>query len=150
MPDIHLRPATAADQTTIRQMVRAEGLDPSALHWSHFVMAECDGEIAGIGQMRPYPKCRELGSLVVKAAYRQQGVGAVIVNALLEQETGDVYLECEGSKEAYYRRFGFERIAWWRAPMPLKLKAGAGQIVGPLFGFRVVTMRWKGQGHDLK
>lgn len=141
MSDIQLRPATAADQAVIRQMVRDEDLDPTALHWSHFLIAEAEGKIAGIGQVRPYPKCRELGSLVVKEAYRQQGVGALIVNALLERETGDVYLECESQNERYYTRFGFEPIPWWRAPLPLKLKAGLGQIFGRLYGFRVVTMR---------
>ena len=45
MTDIHLRPAVAADQPLIRQMVRAEDLDPTSLHWSHFLVAELDGEV---------------------------------------------------------------------------------------------------------
>ena len=142
MSDIQLRPATADDQAAIRQLVRAEGLDPTALHWSHFLIAECEGEMVGIGQVRPYPNCRELGSLAVKASYRQQGVGALIVNALLARETGEVYLECVAANERYYTRFGFQRIPWWQAPMPLKLKAGLSQIVR-LLGYRVVTMRRK-------
>lgn len=141
MPDVHIRPATADDQDMIRQMVKAEDLDPTALHWSHFLIAKNGGEIVGIGQVRPSPNCRELGSLVVKEPYRKQGVGAQIVNALLAQETGDVYLECLDFNERYYTRFGFERISWWRAPMPLKLKAGLGQIWGRFAGFRVITMR---------
>lgn len=141
MPDIHIRPATADDQDTIRQMVKEEELDPTALHWSHFLIAQNGGDIAGIGQIRPYAKCRELGSLVVKEPYRKQGVGALIVNALLERETGDVYLECLDHNERYYARFGFERISWWRAPMPLKLKAGLGRVFGRFFGFRVIAMR---------
>lgn len=141
MPDIRIRPATADDQDTIRQLVKAEDLDPTALHWSHFLIAENSGDIVGIGQVRPYPKCRELGSLVVKEPYRQQGVGALIVNALLERETGDVYLECLDHNERYYNRFGFERVPWWTTPMPLKLKAGLGSIFGRFFGFRVIAMR---------
>lgn len=141
MTEIQIRPAAEADQGFIRQMVRDEDLDPTALHWSHFLIAEAEGEIVGIGQVRPYPKCRELGSLVVKEPYRRLGVGAQIVNALLERETGVVYLECLAHNERYYARFGFKRIPWWRAPMPLKLKAGMGQVVGPLLGFRVIVMR---------
>lgn len=141
MTEIQIRPAVEADQGFIRQMVRDEDLDPTALHWSHFLIAEAEGEIVGIGQVRPYPKCRELGNLVVKEPYRRLGVGAQIVNALLERETGVVYLECLAHNERYYARFGFKRIAWWRAPMPLKLKAGMGQVVGLLLGFRVIVMR---------
>ncbi|MBI5668823.1 MAG: GNAT family N-acetyltransferase [Chloroflexi bacterium] len=141
MPDIHIRPATAADQDTIRQMVKAEELDPTGLHWSHFLIAENGGEIVGIGQVRPYPKCRELGSLVVKEPYRRQGVGARIIHALLERETGDVYLECLDHNAAYYARFGFERVPWWRTPMPLKLKAGVMGRILRLFGYRLITMR---------
>ena len=141
MTDIRIRPAVAGDQAMIRRMVKEEQLDPTALHWSHFLIAENGGEIVGIGQVRPSPACRELGSLVVREPYRKQGVGALIVNALLQRETGDVYLECLSHNERYYTRFGFQRIPWWRAPMPLKLKAGTSSIVGPLFGFHVVTMR---------
>ncbi len=136
-----IRPATESDQAIIKQMVRDEGLDPTALHWSHFLVAEADGDIVGIGQIRPYRKCRELGSLAVRKPYRGTGVGSQIVRALLAQESGDVYLECLHFNEGYYARFGFERIPWWQAPMPLKLKAGMGKIMGPMFRFRVVTMR---------
>jgi hypothetical protein len=43
----------------------------------------------------------------------------------------------------YYNKFGFERIAWWQAPMPLKGKVAFGQI-GRLFGYRVIAMKlWR-------
>jgi amino-acid N-acetyltransferase len=140
MTSIHIRPAVEADQQTITELVKEEGLDRTTLHWSHFVIAEDAGETVGIGQVRPYPNCRELGSLVVKEAYRKQGVGALIVQALLEHEKGDVYLECLDFNERYYTRFGFRRIPWWQAPMPLKLKAGIGKVLGPVLGYHVVTM----------
>ncbi len=141
MSDIHIRPAIENDQATIKQMVKDARLDPSSLHWSHFVVAEHGGQIVGIGQVRPYPKCRELGSLVVQEAFRKQGVGAQIVQALLAQEMGDVYLECLSHNEHYYGRFGFHTIRWWQAPMPLKLKSGIGSIVGRLFRVRLITMK---------
>lgn len=147
MSDVAIRRATADDQELIRQMVREENLDPTALNWPNFLIAEHDGQIAGIGQIRPYPRCRELGSLVVKEAYRQQGVGGLLVRALLEQETGDVYLECLLHNEPYYAKFGFVRIAWWRVPMPLKLKVLLGNVIGrPLMGIRVVAMKYTQPG----
>lgn len=141
MSDVTIRPAAPADQTTIRQMVKDERLDPTALDWSHFLVAEDAGHIVGIGQIRPYPKCRELGSLVVKADYRGQHVGERLIAALLAQESGDVYLECEQKNETYYNRAGFRRIPWHQAPMPLKLKTLIGGTIIRLFGFRIIAMK---------
>jgi len=132
-------------------MVRQESLDPTALHWSHFLIAEDAGQTIGIGQIRPSPNCRELGSLVVLESHRKSGVGAllieallkVLIEALLKDEPGPVFLECLAFREPYYSKFGFRRVPWWETPMPLKLKAGLGGILGRLFGYQVVTMRWR-------
>ncbi len=121
-------------------MVRAAHLDPTALHWSHFVVAERAGEVVGVGQVRPYPACRELGSLVVRDDLRGQGIGGLIVRALLEREAGEVWLECRADLAPYYARFGFEGIRWQTAPMPLRLKAGLGSVLGRPFGVRLAVM----------
>jgi len=142
MSDVRIRAAVAADQLAIRQMVRDEHLDPSALDWSHFLVAEENGEIAGIGQIRPYPKCRELGSLVVKAPYRGTGVGALLVNALLERELSDVYLECQIKNESYYNRFGFRRVTWYQTPPPLKYKAFIGSVLLRVLGIHIIAMKY--------
>lgn len=141
MSAAQIRPARADEQALIRQMVREARLDPTELHWSHFVVAEQDGAVIGIGQIRPYRRCRELGSLVVLPAYRESGVGGQIITALLAQETGDVYLECQSRLASYYSRFGFAPIPWWHAPMPLKFKAGFSGMIGRLLGYRMTVMR---------
>lgn len=142
MSELTIRRATAEDQRLIRDWVKAARLDPTALRWPQFLIAEDAGVVVGIGQIRPYPACRELGSLVVAPERRGTGVGAQLVHALLADEPGPVYLECEQHNESFYLRFGFRTIPWHQAPMPLKLKAGAGHFAGKLFGFRVVAMRW--------
>jgi N-acetylglutamate synthase-like GNAT family acetyltransferase len=141
MSEVKIRRAVAEDQATIRRMIREEQLDPTALRWQHFVVAEREGEIVGIGQIRPYRRCRELGSLVVREDMRGQGLGGQIIRALLEGETEAVYLECLTSMAPYYQRFGFATIPWWRAPMPLKLKAAFNKIVWWPLGYRFVVMR---------
>ncbi len=142
---VTLRPAVPADQRTIRRLVRGAGLDPTALHWSHFIVAERDGVgIVGIGQIRPYRRCPELGSLVVLKAYRGQGLGGAILRALLASRPPPIYLECEGSKVPYYTRFGFREIPWRQAPLPLKLKAGLGNLIARRAGWRVAVMVWDG------
>ncbi|MBN1285070.1 MAG: GNAT family N-acetyltransferase [Anaerolineae bacterium] len=141
-PPITLRRARAEDQAAIRRMVYAARLDPTRLHWSHFVVVEVlDGDIIGVGQVRPHRWCRELGSLVVDQAWRGRGVGAQIVRALLAGESGPVYLECAGRMAYYYTRFGFAEIPWWRAPLPLSIKAGPANLVARLLGRRIVVMR---------
>lgn len=137
----YLRHATIDDQSIIKQFVREAELDPTSLHWSHFIVAEKQGKIVGIGQIRPYKNCRELGSLVVLEAFRNQGLGKQIIEALLAEEPGTVYLECLQSMRSYYQKFGFEEIGWWQAPMPLRLKSVIGKMVVRLIGQRLTVMR---------
>lgn len=150
--DFVLRRATAADQQTIKQMVYAARLDSTSLHWSHFIVAELpDVGIVGIGQIRPYRNCPELGSLVVLKKYRQHGIGSEIVNALLASRPAPIYLECADYNLPYYLRFGFYQIPWHQAPFPLNLKAGAGALaskLGWLGGHTVAAMRWDGDPAD--
>jgi len=137
---VRLRRAHREDQGAIRRMVRREGLDPTDLHWSHFMVAELDGTLVGTGQVRPYPRCPELGSLVVRSDLRGQGIAARLIEGLLADQPGDVYLECGSYLAGYYQRFGFEEIPWQQAPMPLKLKAGLGRTIGRLWGWCTVVM----------
>lgn len=140
-PGVRIRRAISADQRTIRAMVRSAGLDPFDLRWRNFVIAELDGEIVGIGQVRTAPRCHELGSLFVREDLRGQGIAALLIETLLAGETGDVYLECRAEMYPYYARFGFERIPWHRAPMPLKAKAGLMIPLAALSGVKGGVMR---------
>jgi GNAT superfamily N-acetyltransferase len=142
---VRVRRAAVGDQATIRRMVRAEHLDPTALHWSHFVVAEVDGAgTVGIGQIRPYPNGPELGSMVVLKPYRGRGIGGLIVRELLASTPPPVWLEAAAHNAPYYARFGFVEVPWQQAPMPLRLKAGMGSFLGRLVGIRLAVMRWDG------
>ncbi len=136
-----IRRATAADQTDIRAIIRTAGLDPGNLAWSNFVLAEVDGQIAGIGQIRPYPNCPELGSIVTLPEYRGQGIAARIIETLLDGRTDTIYLECAGRMASFYTRFDFQEIPWQQAPMPLKFKAGLGNMIGRLGGWHIAVMK---------
>lgn len=120
-------------------MVLGAGLDPTALHWSHFHVAEIEGEIVGVGQIRP--KACELGSLVVKESWRGQGIGGQLIRSLLATQDSPVYLECRASLAPYYAQFGFEEIDWREAPVPLRFKAGAGHLMSKLFNVKLAVMR---------
>ena len=137
---VNIRAATEQDKSIIRQMVIAERLDPSSLNWQHFLIAEVEGEVAGIGQIKEYPGCQELGSLIVKEAYRKQGIGEALINALETKAGRPLYLLCDDYMEAYYQRFHYHSITWLAAPWFLKLKLA---IFFPLrlFNIRVLVMQ---------
>ena len=138
-----LRRAVEADQVLIRQMVIKEaGLDPTSLDWSHFVIAELAGEVVGLGQIRPYRGCPELGSIYTRPQFEGRGIGGAVIGRLIEdwRLPGPIYLECQSHNATYYQRFGFREIPWYKAPMPLKLKSGMGAFLGRIFGFRISAM----------
>ncbi|MFN8498569.1 MAG: GNAT family N-acetyltransferase [Anaerolineae bacterium] len=136
-----IRRATAADEPTIRALVRAEHLDPTTLKWPNFLVAQDNaGRIVGIGQIKPLPGARELGSLVVVSDWRERGVGGALIRALMAPERGDLYLVCRDTRAPYYRKFGFREIGWRDMPWVLRAKFGMGQI-GRLFGIRGAIMK---------
>ncbi len=106
-----IRPATANDQRAIWAWVWRTGLNPLNLNWRNFVVAEVEGRLAGFGQLRPHRDgSLELASLVVRPAYRRQGIGSRIVRALLAGQRGPIYLFCESKLQPYYARTGFQPI----------------------------------------
>jgi N-acetylglutamate synthase-like GNAT family acetyltransferase len=117
---IAIRPATAADQPTISAMVRDARLNPFRLNWGDFVIAEDEGRIVGIGQIRPHGDgSRELSSLVVVPERQAQGVGSQVVEALLARETGPTYLFCRDRLASFYERFGFKLVERQQLPRAL-------------------------------
>jgi len=142
MPDsIAIRPARQEDAATIKRMVRAAGLDPSSLHWPNFLVAEKDGRVIGVGQVKPYGGARELGSLVVLKPYRGRGIGSAIVRALIEREQDDLFLLCQDRLESYYAQFGFRRAGLRDLRGVVKLKYMFAQMFRALFRVRVIAMR---------
>ena len=138
---ITIRRATADDQPVIRRMVRQARLDPTHLKWPNFVVAEHAGSVVGIGQVRPYPAGRELGSLVVREDLRGRGIGRLITERLLNDEPGIVYLECAADMTPYYERFGFREIDRRDAPGPLRIKSAVGNLFARLMGTRIAVMK---------
>jgi N-acetylglutamate synthase-like GNAT family acetyltransferase len=126
-----LRPATAADQPLIRQWVRAARLNTLRLDWHNFLIAEqtntASTQVVGIGQLRPHRDgTLELASLVVAPEVRGQGVGTMLVNALIARaehldKSRSLYLMCESAKVPYYQRFGFVEVTR-RAEVPRSLR----------------------------
>ena len=103
-------------------------------------MAEVAGQIVSMGQVKEYPGCQELGSLVTLPAYRGQGLAAAVIAALEARAGRPLYLICRDRMEPYYTRFGYHTIGWRDAPHALKLKL-LPTFLFRLFGVRVLVMR---------
>lgn len=136
-----LRPARADDIWAIRKLVLSAKLDPTQLRWSQFSVIECEGYVVACGQLRSFPGAQELGSLVVKSAWRGRGLGSYLVKHLIQEATEPVYLECLGNRLAeFYTRFGFVAIAWQELPQSLKWKFGISQLASKLLPFLSVKI----------
>ncbi len=138
--EFRIRPARADEESIIRSLIRRERLDPMNVHWQNFLVAEEDSGIIGIGQVKPYPGGRELGSLVVVPEHRRDGVGAAIINALIARENGPLVLFCLAFRESYYAKFGFRCASLRDLPTSLKMKYAIGSFFTRLFGYGLITM----------
>ncbi len=114
---MYIRPATAADQPAIRAIIRITGINPMRLDWPRFLVAEQNGQVIGVGQVKPHGDgSRELASIAVRPEYQGLGIGTAIVRALLARETGDVYLFCLSERVSFYQRLGFAVVARQQLP----------------------------------
>jgi amino-acid N-acetyltransferase len=137
-----IREATADDDALIKQMIRQARLDPSKLLWQNFLMAEADGQVVGLGQVRHHADGgKELGSLVTKKGYQGKGVAAQIIAALEARHAKPMYLFCMANMEPFYNRFDFRRVTdGSELPWALRRKYRLTQILR-LVGMRVIIMR---------
>lgn len=105
---ITIRKATQADQKAIRSIVRAARINPTGLDWRRFIVADDDGHIVATGQVKPHwDGSRELASIATIQNRQKMGLAGRIINTLLDQERGPVYLTCRAQLETFYPRFGF-------------------------------------------
>jgi N-acetylglutamate synthase-like GNAT family acetyltransferase len=110
---ITLRPATSADQARIVAHIRAAQINPLDLKWQHFTLAEDDasGMLVGTGQIKTHGDgSRELASIAVAPAWQGQGVARRLIEHLLAQNTGTLFLTCRSPLGPLYAKFGFRAV----------------------------------------
>ena len=109
---MNIRPATEADQPAIRRLVIDARINRMDLHWPNFVVADQDGSIVGVGQVKTHGDAsRELASIVVIPGRQRQGTGRAIIDTLLARERGVVlHLTCRRELRGFYERFGFRSL----------------------------------------
>jgi N-acetylglutamate synthase-like GNAT family acetyltransferase len=136
-----IRPATHADQETIRRLIQEANLNRMSLKWPHFVVAEDGGEIVGIGQVKTHGDgSRELASIAVVPARQSQGIGSAIIKTLLAGEEGAVYLTCRRQLQGYYERFGFRRLAPGELPPYFRRLLPVMNVLARMFRTPILVM----------
>lgn len=111
-PKYTLCPATAADAARIRQIIALVQINPINLNWRRFVLiTDWEDSIIGCGQVKPHADgSLELASIAVLPDWRGTGIARKIIEHLLEQYPGTLYLTCRSQLEPMYQKFGFQTI----------------------------------------
>jgi N-acetylglutamate synthase-like GNAT family acetyltransferase len=109
---IQLRQAQESDQRKIRALINQVKINPMDLDWSRFILATTDGdELAGCGQVKRHRDgSLELASIAVEPAWRGQGIARMIIERLISDHPGELYLVCRSRLGVFYDRFGFRSI----------------------------------------
>ena len=108
----HLRAANAGDAAAIRSLIRQAHINPTGLSWRRFVVAvDSHGALLGTGQVKPHGDgSLELASIAVQPGWRGHGVARAIIERLLAEYPGPLYLTCRAKLGPFYEKFGFERL----------------------------------------
>lgn len=139
----HIRPARQEDQEIIVSFIRQAKLNPRNLHWERFLIAEENGQIIGIRQVKVYPQgTREVASGFVLPEHRRRGVSARLLEELLARENGPLYTMVSEKRTSYYERFGFRRVDVHQLPSDFHREYRIGRIVTSLMSmFRKEKVR---------
>jgi N-acetylglutamate synthase-like GNAT family acetyltransferase len=143
-----IRVATEADQAMIRRLIKEAHLNPMSLDWPNFVVAEEEGAIVGVGQVKAHKDgSRELASIAVVPARQGQGIGRALIVTLLAREAGNVlHLTCRRDLQGYYERFDFRRLEAAEYPRFFKRVVPLVNLVMRMFGTRILVMRREAEG----
>ncbi|MBX3015369.1 MAG: GNAT family N-acetyltransferase [Caldilineaceae bacterium] len=155
-----IRPATETDRFAISRLLRPRDYNRIHLQPTCFLVAEDQGVVIGIGQVKRHREgSAELASLVVAPNRRGEGIGRALVRALVAryyaqnqkaQNQEPLYLFCLAELESFYASVGFTRVAPRQLPPWLALLQGVGNGVGYLGWLvqgrrlRVLTMKTVG------
>ena len=113
------------------------------LHWPNFVVAEEDGEVVGVGQVKSHSDgSRELASIAIVPGRQGEGIGTAVISTLLAREAGVVlHLSCRRELEGYYKRFGFRRLEQAAYPPYFRRTTSVANLIMRFFGIHLIVMR---------
>ncbi len=107
-----LRPAVQSDFPAIRSLIFRVVINPTGLDWRRFWIAvDESGSLVACGQVKPHgDSSRELASIAVVPEWRGKGLARAIIERLLNEHPGRLYLTCRAHLGSFYQRFGFQTV----------------------------------------
>jgi N-acetylglutamate synthase-like GNAT family acetyltransferase len=113
MPPFRIQAALEEHAAAIQRLVVASGINPTGLDWQRFLLAVDEtGKLIGCGQIKPHSDgSQELASIAVEPAWRGRGIARALIEHLIAQADGTLYLMCQSSLGPLYEKFGFTRLA---------------------------------------
>ena len=112
MEKYSLRPAQRSDASAIRRLIWQVGINPIGLDWKRFLVAvDRGGQVIGTGQIKIHSDgSQELASIAVCEEWRHRGVARAIIERLLSNHAGPLYLTCRSQLVPFYEKFGFQEL----------------------------------------
>jgi len=84
---------------------------PTLAHLSDQPDRDQAGNVIGCGQIKPHRDGSvELASLVVAEERRGRGIARLLIEHLIENHKGDLYLMCRSGLGPMYEKFGFTTV----------------------------------------
>lgn len=107
--EYNLRRAEKGDATAIRRLICQSGINPLGLDWRRFwVVSTQTGQIAACGQIKIHRDgSRELASIAVAPDHRGRGLARAVIEHLLANQSGRLYLTCRLGLRGLYEKFEF-------------------------------------------
>jgi N-acetylglutamate synthase-like GNAT family acetyltransferase len=133
---ITIRSPGQSDQETIVSLIRQAKLNPRNLHWENFLVAEENGKVVGIRQVKVHAEgTREVASGFVLPEYRNQGISARLMRELLARESGSLYSMVDQKWLPYYEQFGFRQVDVSQLPPDFRKEYRIGRTITSLISF---------------
>lgn len=143
-----IRPAQQEDQKTIVQFIRQARINSRNLNWERFLVAEVDGQVVGIRQVRVHTEdTREVGSGFVLRDHRHKDISAQLMDEILRREKGTSYLMCRDIWIPYYEQFGFRQAVVDQRPADFGKEYRIGRFITTLISIfqkdkiRIIPMK---------
>jgi amino-acid N-acetyltransferase len=137
-----IRKARPQEGAAIRALVLTERMRPIDLKPENFLVAVKGDEIIGTVQMRHHPDgTRELGSLVVAAPWRRQGIATRLIDTLLKEQGDSVFMITARRDYRRYAQWGFELASGRSVPKSIRLHHFLGSLGSVVSLFKRRTIR---------
>jgi N-acetylglutamate synthase-like GNAT family acetyltransferase len=113
-----IRHALESESTQIDDLIHLVGINPSGLDWKRFIVAVNEaGQVIACGQIKPHGgDIRELASIAVNPDFRGLGLARAVIEMLLSENPGTMYLMCLSHNGPMYEKFGFQVIGAKQMP----------------------------------